>query len=81
MNGKRIVSLVDWSHKLVSLIFAPLIVYLLTGAWSKFNEVSDRITRIEAALSVQIPNLQQADRQHDDRIARLEGWVFGRRDR
>ena len=77
-SRKKFVSIVDWSLKLVSLILAPLIVYLLQGAWSKFNEVGDRLTKIEAAVSIQIPGLQQQDQYLDHRLTRLEGWVFGR---
>jgi hypothetical protein len=81
VTRRGVISFVDWSHKLVSLFLAPLILGMLYWAGGTFIEVRDAVRDLRKTVEIEVPHLQRADRQIDERVVRLEGWVFGRRER
>jgi hypothetical protein len=42
------------------------------------TQINSRLDKLETAVSIQIPHLQQADNYMDNRVTRLESWIFGR---
>jgi hypothetical protein len=68
----------DRAHKVVSTFLVPPMMGLMGWVAVQATQINSRLDKLETAVSIQIPHLQQADNYMDNRVTRLESWIFGR---
>lgn len=69
------------AHKVVSTFVTPIILGLLSWVAVQFWEMRDALRDLRKTVEIEMPHLKEADSRLDGRVTRLEGHLFGRRDR